>query len=197
MLACCMPAMACALDVDGDCVSKFQDMCKQDKHRFIIISFEASNYVVAETIGSKAGSLKEDLDTLCEKLPGEECRYAVFQYEGQVGFFHWEPEYAGECARSYYSAADAESLRTQLEEAGGMTFAVKDKPTSVDEIQQHTAKLAPPELVATYKKVYADWSGDERGIVTALGLEGMKTEDFADEATFLRTVCGSLNLKRR
>lgn len=46
-----------------------------------------------------------------------------------------------------------------------------------------------PELVAIYKKVFADQRGDRTKIAATLALKDTKAEDFSDETTFLKKYC--------
>ncbi|CAX41420.1 actin-depolymerizing factor, putative [Candida dubliniensis CD36] len=105
--------------VADESLTAFNDLKLGRKYKFVIYTLndEKTQIVVEQT------STEQDYDAFLEKLPENECRYAVYDFEYDIGggegkrskivFFTWSPDTAPVRAKMVY-ASSKDSLRRAL-----------------------------------------------------------------------------------
>lgn len=100
-------------------MSAFNDLKLGKKHKFIIFSLndKKTEIVVEET------SSDDSYDAFLEKLPENECKYAIYDFEYEIGggegkrskivFFTWSPDTAPVRSKMVY-ASSKDALRRAL-----------------------------------------------------------------------------------
>ncbi|KAH3764860.1 cofilin [Pelomyxa schiedti] len=93
--------MASGVAIDDEVVSVYNELKLKQNKRYIILSFSAdARRITLETVGERPATWEE----FCAKLPKDDCRYAVFDYEFSLGggegdrskllFVLWAPDTA-------------------------------------------------------------------------------------------------------
>ncbi|EEQ46087.1 cofilin, partial [Candida albicans WO-1] len=105
--------------VADESLTAFNDLKLGRKYKFVIFTLndEKTQIVVEQT------STEQEYDAFLEKLPENECRYAVYDFEYDIGggegkrskivFFTWSPDTAPVRAKMVY-ASSKDSLRRAL-----------------------------------------------------------------------------------
>ena len=104
-----------SVTVADESLTAFNDLKLGRKYKFVI--FTLNEIVVEQT------STEQEYDAFLEKLPENECRYAVYDFEYDIGggegkrskivFFTWSPDTAPVRAKMVY-ASSKDSLRRAL-----------------------------------------------------------------------------------
>ncbi|KAK8440458.1 cofilin [Candidozyma auris] len=105
--------------VADESLQAFNDLKLGKKHKFIIykINDDKTEIVVEET------STNQEYDAFLEKLPENECKYAIYDFEYEIGngegkrnkivFFTWSPDTAPIRSKMVY-ASSKDALRRAL-----------------------------------------------------------------------------------
>ena len=108
-----------SVTVADESLTAFNDLKLGRKYKFVIFTLndEKTQIVVEQT------STEQEYDAFLEKLPENECRYAVYDFEYDFGggegkrskivFFTWSPDTAPVRAKMVY-ASSKDSLRRAL-----------------------------------------------------------------------------------
>ena len=108
-----------SVTVADESLTAFNDLKLGRKYKFVIFTLndEKTQIVVEQT------STEQEYDAFLEKLPENECRYAVYDFEYDIGggegkrskivFFTWSPDTAPVRAKMVY-ASSKDSLRRAL-----------------------------------------------------------------------------------
>lgn len=108
-----------SVTVADESLTAFNDLKLGKKYKFVIFALndDKTQIVVDET------STDSDYDAFLEKLPENECKYAVYDFEYEIGgvegkrskivFFTWSPDTAPVRAKMVY-ASSKDSLRRAL-----------------------------------------------------------------------------------
>ena len=108
-----------SVTVADESLTAFNDLKLGRKYKFVIFTLndEKTQIVVEQT------STEQEYDAFLEKLPENECRYAVYDFEYDIGggegkrskivFFTWSPDTAPVRAKMVY-ASSKDSMRRAL-----------------------------------------------------------------------------------
>lgn len=108
-----------SVTVADESLTAFNDLKLGRKYKFVIFTLndEKTQIVIEQT------STEQEYDAFLEKLPENECRYAVYDFEYDIGggegkrskivFFTWSPDTAPVRAKMVY-ASSKDSLRRAL-----------------------------------------------------------------------------------
>ncbi|KAK6458754.1 uncharacterized protein RJT20DRAFT_123820 [Scheffersomyces xylosifermentans] len=112
--------MVCAnVAVADESLTAFNDLKLGKKYKFIIFTLnDAKTQIVVEHTSSET-----DYDAFLEKLPENECKYAIYDFEYEIGggegkrskivFFTWSPDTAPIRSKMVY-ASSKDALRRAL-----------------------------------------------------------------------------------
>ena len=120
------------IPVSDNCMTKFQEMQMRNAHRYMVFSIQNNNKIDVEI----AGDSEAEFEDLLNKLPENDCRYAVIKKSFDVPstvqglnegtrtktvFILWAPSAAGIKSKFIYSASK-ESLKQKL---GGLVLEIQ------------------------------------------------------------------------
>ncbi|KAN0079950.1 hypothetical protein V8E55_009516 [Tylopilus felleus] len=129
--------MSSGVPASDECVTVFQDLKLRKKSKYIIYNL---NQGLTEIVVQKA-SKEGDFETFVADLPASECRWAVYDFEYDVGsegkrnkicFISWSPDDA-KVRQKMVFASSREALKRKLD-----GIAIEIQGTSFDEVTYET-----------------------------------------------------------
>ncbi|THH00170.1 hypothetical protein EW026_g2302 [Hermanssonia centrifuga] len=123
--------MSSGVGVSEECIASFQDIKSHRKFKYIIYGLNPTN---TEIIVLKASN-ETDYDVFVGELPGNECRWAVYDFEYEVEggkrnklvFYSWSPDEATIKSKMVFS-----SSKTALRNSLGLSTEIQG--TDFDEV---------------------------------------------------------------
>eukprot|EP00179_Madagascaria_erythrocladioides_P000829 CAMPEP_0198316494 /NCGR_PEP_ID=MMETSP1450-20131203/6366_1 /TAXON_ID=753684 ORGANISM="Madagascaria erythrocladiodes, Strain CCMP3234" /NCGR_SAMPLE_ID=MMETSP1450 /ASSEMBLY_ACC=CAM_ASM_001115 /LENGTH=140 /DNA_ID=CAMNT_0044019653 /DNA_START=147 /DNA_END=569 /DNA_ORIENTATION=+ len=104
--------MASGVKVADECVSTFNELKLGHKYKFVIYKIDMGQ----ESVVVEEAATEGDYDTFKSKLPADDCRYAVYDFEydtdggkrQSILFVLWSPDTAKIKAKMIYTSTKAE-----------------------------------------------------------------------------------------
>lgn len=137
-----MANAASGVAVEDNCTQLFMDLKKSRKYRYILYRIDLDSMtVIVEATGAQDASYQE----LIDKLPENDCRYAVYDYDfendegckkSKIVFLAWSPDTSKVKAKMLY-AASKDNFRRQLD---GVHIEIQGTDLSEVELKEIKAK---------------------------------------------------------
>ena len=104
--------------VSDDCVNKYQELKLGHAYRYVIFKMNSNN---TEVVVDQTGGPNEDYNSFKSKLPANDCRYAIYDYEfsidggrrNKITFILWSPETAPIKSKMMYTSTK-DSIKKKL-----------------------------------------------------------------------------------
>jgi len=83
--------MASGVAIRDECIERYDELQSQTKgHRAIIFRIEMQKEIVVDDVitkveGAGPETMEQEWDNFCSKFPDKDCRYAVFDFEYDLG----------------------------------------------------------------------------------------------------------------
>lgn len=143
---------ASGVAVAAECVARFQELRAGRAHRFVVFKIDdAQQRVVVDKVGARSAGFGD----LTASLPGDDCRYAVYDHDFTVGdatakgadaeaprskivFVAWSPEAAGVRSKMVY-ASSCEGFRKELDGVQVDLQATEPSELTLGVLNDHTS----------------------------------------------------------
>ena len=132
--------MASGVKVNEECVNKYNEIKLQKTCRYVLFKINDSNdEIVLEATGEKGASYED----FTGKLPADDCRYAVFDFEyeqdgglrNKLLFVVWAPDTA-KLKRKMLIASSKDAFRKQLVGIGAEIQATDKSEVDRDAVME-------------------------------------------------------------
>ncbi|KAK9455910.1 hypothetical protein V1511DRAFT_510775 [Dipodascopsis uninucleata] len=138
---------ALSVGINSECIQAFSDLKLGKKHKFIIYALgpDKKEIIVSET------STSDSYDDFIAKLPENECRYALYDFEYEISnsegkrskicFFSWAPDTAPVRTKMVY-ASSKDALRRSLNGVSTEIQGTDYSEVSYDSVLEKVSKGA-------------------------------------------------------
>ena len=137
------------MDVKEECQRWFMEMKWKKVHRFVVFKIDERSRAV---LVDKVGGPGEGYEELVAALPGDDCRYAVYDYDftvedatatgeaprSKIFFVSWSPEAAGVRSKMVY-ASSREGFRKELDGVQVDLQATEPSELTLDVLNDHAS----------------------------------------------------------
>ncbi|XP_078436143.1 actin-depolymerizing factor [Wolffia australiana] len=115
-----MANSASGMAVNDECKLKFLELKAKRNYRFIVFKIDEK---IQQVTVERAGGPGDSYDDFCSSLPGDECRYAVFDFDfvtdenchkSKIFFIAWSPDSSRVRSKMLY-ASSKDRFKRELE----------------------------------------------------------------------------------